>query len=264
MNPAPEIPALPPSIAAPPPLPAAARPAWNGWWTLLWAFALMMAWQTAQTIGLAGYLAATWDKADFREFMKDPMSLMQNADALWFASALGALAVCPLCWLVGRFKSGWGGWDYMGNAKVRWWPPVLWTLGIVAFGMGFNLIAPAIGIDESPQVMVDMALNTNHIWLMIAAVAIGAPLVEEFMFRGVLFRGWRHSRMGLWGTIFVTSAIWAVLHVQYSFAIVFYIFLMGIVLAYARERTGNIWVPVAMHALNNSLAAIELVRATAV
>jgi len=106
--------------------------------------------------------------------------------------------------------------------------------------------------------MVAMGKSTQYPILLFLGVAIGAPLIEEFIFRGILWRGWRASWMGLLGTLLLTSFFWAVLHVQYPPIIIAYIFCLGIVLGLAREITGNVWIPIWMHALNNGLATLSM------
>jgi hypothetical protein len=108
--------------------------------------------------------------------------------------------------------------------------------------------------------MVTMANTTQFPILLFLGVAIGAPLVEEFMFRGALWRGWRASKLGLWGTLVLTSFFWAILHLQYPPVIIAYIFCLGLILGLAREKTGNLWVPVWMHAVNNGIATFEMLR----
>ena len=63
----------------------------------------------------------------------------------------------------------------------------------------FGLLAPFLGIDGPDESMVTMANTTQFPILLFLGVAIGAPLVEEFMFRGALWRGWRASKLGLRG-----------------------------------------------------------------
>ena len=60
--------------------------------------------------------------------------------------------------------------------------------------------------------------------------------------------------------LIVTSALWAVMHVQYEIEIIGFIFIFGILLGLAREWTGNLWVPVAMHALNNGISVIVMLN----
>ena len=94
------------------------------------------------------------------------------------------------------------------------------------------------------------------IWL---ALVIAAPLGEEFIFRGFLFKGIRHSKLGDVGAILITSVLWALMHIQYNFLVMSIIFSFGIVLGLARIRTGSIWVPIILHAINNCYATTVIV-----
>lgn len=87
-----------------------------------------------------------------------------------------------------------------------------------------------------------------------------APLLEELIFRGYLFKAWRHSRLGLSGTLLLTSLLFTSLHAaQYDWAVLTFIFSLSIILGLAREKTGSIWVPLVIHALNNLVAAITVI-----
>jgi membrane protease YdiL (CAAX protease family) len=80
---------------------------------------------------------------------------------------------------------------------------------------------------------------------------IGAPLLEEFMFRGFLLRGWSESFLRPTGAIALTSVLWACCHVQYDWFGVFEIFVAGLVLGYFRYRTGSTMLAVVVHSANN-------------
>jgi membrane protease YdiL (CAAX protease family) len=95
---------------------------------------------------------------------------------------------------------------------------------------------------------------------LVLGLVVGAPLVEEFIFRGLLLRGWWVARRGRLWAIPLTSILWTALHVQYDLPVLAYIFLLGIVLGYARILSGNLWIPIAMHAANNALATWEVLR----
>lgn len=82
--------------------------------------------------------------------------------------------------------------------------------------------------------------------LWIAAVVF-APWFEEFFFRGFLFAGWLRSRLGPVGTVAITSALWAALHIQYSVYGMVQILIIGIVLGIMRLRTKSLWSPLLMH-----------------
>lgn len=92
---------------------------------------------------------------------------------------------------------------------------------------------------------------------LIGAAVIVAPLWEELLFRGhlqSLVSGWL-SRFGArpgawprWIAVVVTSLAFASIHPGWTTPM---IFALSILLGYAYERTGNLWVPIVMHALFN-------------
>jgi len=72
------------------------------------------------------------------------------------------------------------------------------------------------------------------VWVPLFGIAavVFAPLFEEGFFRGFLFVGFKQSRLGSFGTILITSAAWAALHIQYD--------LYGILLYFCpRNSAGN-------------------------
>ena len=81
---------------------------------------------------------------------------------------------------------------------------------------------------------------------------IVAPLFEEIFFRGFLFRGIANSWLGAPGAIVITAAVWALIHLQYSWTDIGMIFLLGLFLGYARYRTGSTTLTVLLHALWNT------------
>ncbi|HEY8749510.1 MAG TPA: CPBP family intramembrane glutamic endopeptidase [Tepidisphaeraceae bacterium] len=56
-----------------------------------------------------------------------------------------------------------------------------------------------------------------------------------------------------WLAILITSALFAIIHPIWSAPI---IFLLAIFLGYAYERTGNLWVPITMHAMFNTVSTL--------
>ncbi len=245
----------------PPPLPSLEKTPWNAWWTLFWAVILFLVWQIVMGMGLG--IALFINDASFLELAPaeiagDFQAMAGDGDVVGLIAFVTIFFVCPACWLIARLRPGWSGWEYLGNSKTKWWHWPLWGAAILLCTFVFSGIAPYLGIDEPDESMVAMGKSTQYPILLFLGVAIGAPLIEEFIFRGILWRGWRASWMGLLGTLLLTSFFWAVLHVQYPPIIIAYIFCLGIVLGLAREITGNVWIPIWMHALNNGLATLSM------
>lgn len=244
----------------PPPLPPGEHRPWNGWWTLLWGVGLLLIWQLVVTVGflIAGFEAGYFNDSDSLEEGLSALSF--DGDVVGLTSFAAVFFVCPLCWFFGQLCPGFSGWDYLGNEPVRWWTWPLWGAATVACSVVFGWVAPFFGVHDPDESMVRMGRSTDVPLLLFLGVAIGAPLVEEFIFRGVLWRGWRDSRMGMVGTLTMTSLLWASLHVQYPAVIICYIFVLGLLLGWAREKTGSLWVPVWMHAVNNGLATLYMLQ----
>jgi hypothetical protein len=85
-------------------------------------------------------------------------------------------------------------------------------------------------------------------WLFALAVIL-APLFEEFIFRGLIFKGLRRS-WGRWPSILASAALFAVVHPPLS---VLPVFGLGVCAALSYERTGFLLAPILVHALYNAL-----------
>jgi membrane protease YdiL (CAAX protease family) len=96
-------------------------------------------------------------------------------------------------------------------------------------------------------------------WLpaMFAATIVIAPAGEEAMFRGFLFRGWVRSPRWVWPAIVVISILWAMLHIQYDWAGVLQIFIVGLFLGWMRWRSGSLVLTFLLHALFNLEGTLE-------
>ncbi len=88
-------------------------------------------------------------------------------------------------------------------------------------------------------------------WLLGALVV--APLVEEPVFRGVLYRAVR-TRSGRRGAIVLTAAVFAAVHLVWSWKLFlpWTQFLGGIVFAWAYERTRSLVYPALFHLIGNA------------
>jgi membrane protease YdiL (CAAX protease family) len=100
-------------------------------------------------------------------------------------------------------------------------------------------------------------------WLpaMLAAAILIAPAGEEAMFRGFLFLGWARSPRSVWPAIVVISILWAMLHIQYDWAGVLQIFIIGLFLGWMRWRSGSLVLAFLLHALFNLEGTLETLAA---
>lgn len=95
---------------------------------------------------------------------------------------------------------------------------------------------------DSPASLVELLQST------LSAVIV-APLVEEAIFRGVLFRKWRQS----WGPVsawIVSSFVFGILHQNVIGSSIFGL-AMGLLYVYTR----TLWAPIVCHVINNACAS---------
>jgi len=89
--------------------------------------------------------------------------------------------------------------------------------------------------------------------LNLVLAGILAPLVEETLFRGVIF-GSLQAYFGKWTSAVLSAAVFSALHFQaYGF---FPRFVLGMVLAYLYIKYKSLYPAIALHALNNIIATV--------
>lgn len=97
-----------------------------------------------------------------------------------------------------------------------------------------------------------------------AVVAVGlAPIVEEWLFRGVIQQG-LVARLGRLAGVVTTALLFATGHggggfsVQSTAAVVAQIFVIGLALGFVREATGSLLASIGLHAAVNAIGVLGL------
>lgn len=131
---------------------------------------------------------------------------------------------------------------------------VLPFAGIVA-ALGFNnlvVLSGAMEISNTYDEVASQIYNKNVFTTILSAVVI-APLLEEFLFRGVLYRRMRDS-ISIIPSMLLSAIIFGLIHgnlVQFIYA-----FFIGILLAYVFEKFKTIWAPVIFHGAANLFSVL--------
>ena len=87
-------------------------------------------------------------------------------------------------------------------------------------------------------------------------VVIGAPIVEELLFRGFLFSQLKTTKLGVNGSIILTSLIWTSIHLQYDLFLLIPIFLLGLFLGYLMHKYNSLYLVIIVHAVHNLQATL--------
>ncbi len=80
-------------------------------------------------------------------------------------------------------------------------------------------------------------------------IAMFGPFSEEFVFRGIIFNGYRKDGNTL-GAILLSALVFGFMHMNFNQA--GYAFVIGIALAFIMVATNSIWAPVIMHFMINA------------
>ena len=133
-----------------------------------------------------------------------------------------------------------------------------WSPLIIAVAIGLNWLCTAgierfAGIQPSDQELVkcfaDGATPLGIRLVLGFLVLFQAPLVEEPLFRGVVFRGFASS-LPMWAAMALSGFLFAIVHVNAASFVA--LCFLGCAFAELYRRTGTILAPMTAHALFNA------------
>jgi membrane protease YdiL (CAAX protease family) len=150
------------------------------------------------------------------------------------------------------------GFDHLNFLKV-----VLWGAGLLVAAFPLILASSAMVSslmhsdpqkDSQPivQLFENVSEPSKRIPIILLAVVV-APLAEEFVFRGFLYGVLKRYAGGVPALIF-TGICFALIHLHVPSLLP--LFLLACVLTLAYELSGSLLVPMAMHALFNSVTLV--------
>jgi hypothetical protein len=232
----------------------------SGWATAGWAVLAFVAWLAAEALVLIVFLLH-W----FARNPGVPIDVDKVAHDGYVVSIAAIVSMAVQCGVIvlairrARHPVD----EYLGLVRRPHPREIVFCLASVAVLLvASDLLSWTIGQDLVPPFMVKVYEATRDagapaVLLLLIAAVVAAPIGEEIMFRGFLFRGWAASPLGVAGTIVVTSAIWAGIHVQYDWYGVVQVFCLGLLFGWVRARSGSTLLTIMMHALCNIAATVE-------
>lgn len=136
----------------------------------------------------------------------------------------------------------------LGFRAVGWKPLVLGTLGTTALSVAVS----QLGIEpQGVKQAMNIAREPAAFLITLFLLAGLAPLVEELVFRGLLY-GWLESRWGSGLAFVVSSLAFAAAHVEPAHAVL--VLPLGLMFGLLRWRTRSLWPSLVAHMANNGMA----------
>jgi len=125
-----------------------------------------------------------------------------------------------------------------------------------------DVLTWALGRDLVPSFQIQIHRSARATGALISlwlALIVVAPVGEELLFRGFLFRGFvREPRDALPG-ILAIALIWSLLHIQYDWFGASLVFGIGVLLGFVRLYSGSTTLVILLHMLLNLESVLETV-----
>lgn len=150
--------------------------------------------------------------------------------------------------------------QYLGLRRIEWRVVAKWCLVLLVLETCSDIVKHILGRPVASDFALGVLATAYCIPLLLLGFIVVGPIAEEVFFRGFLFEGIRHSRMGPAAAIVITSLVWSAMHTQYDLYNMVTVFLIGLLLGYARLKCRSIYASLAMHMFLNgvSIATLEL------
>jgi membrane protease YdiL (CAAX protease family) len=223
-----------------------APPPWGFWSTLAWVVVAFLL--GAGLIG-GGVLWLNWGQLE---------AVPETQDDPWFSLQLVVINVVQIVVLAWAARlARWPVGHYLGLVRPR--STDLWH-GFAALAVligTLEILTHVVGRESVTPFQAEAyraARAAGVVPLLWAAFVVAAPVGEEIVFRGFLFRGCAASRLGIPGTVLVTSLAFSAAHVQYDWFGVAQTFCIGALFGWLRWRSGSTIVTIILHMAVNFVA----------
>jgi uncharacterized protein len=225
---------------------------WGPWATIGWTLVCIVVLLVLQTITLVVFLAFH-PGHDLGQTLRE-----LNSDGNFQATATLVTTPCliGLVALLVRLR----GCRISEYLALRWPPArsaVVALVGLAVVLAGSDLLSYFQGRPLVPEVMVEFYRQSWLPYLLVAVVVL-APLGEETLFRGFLYKGLAESRAGPFTAILVSTTLFGLMHVQYDWYGMVLAGVTGLYLGIARYRTGSLPLAMLLHAVANTVASMEV------
>lgn len=140
--------------------------------------------------------------------------------------------------------------ELLGFRKIKissFFMTLLFTILIMPMATALNAIS-MLFVENTVNAISDDVLQMPFA-VMLFLIGIFGPFCEEFVFRGVIFRGYKNSGPVFWA-VFWSALLFGLMHLNFNQAA--YAIALGIMFGLLVEATGSLWASVIAHMFFNS------------
>jgi uncharacterized protein len=228
---------------------------WGFWGTSLWGIFVFAALFGGQLAVVAYLILTHGGPID----IASAIHIVGEGLTISLSVVMGLPAILLALWVAIR-GTGTPFADYLGLRGTSWKNFLIGLVGLVVIVMGWDQMSRLIGHEVEPGFMLEVlksARDDGALWLLIVAFCVAAPVSEELLARGFLYRGWSESFLRVPGAIVLSSVVWTAMHLQYDWYFFGEVFSLGLWFGYLRYRSGSTWLTIVLHGLNNFGAVVQ-------
>ena len=181
-----------------------------------------------------------------------------NLDDIMISTVLAesTILIPPLIILLcNRYEEGFLNRVGFKSMKLSTWGLVL-LYGIAIMPLGTLANAISMLFVDNTVLEVSGTMLEAPWYMTFISTAIMAPLIEEFAFRGFMFRGYRRDKSRL-SAVIISALSFAFMHLNFNQAA--YAFVLGVAFALVVEATDSIWSSIFCHFLFNAETVVVMV-----
>ena len=136
---------------------------------------------------------------------------------------------------------------------------LLWLVVVLSavFWLVMTIATYLLELEEEPFMQL-LKNSSLPVWFVVLNTCILAPVVEELVFRGWLFRRFALTKIGQTGAVVITSLLFAAIHIQYSMAGIAFVFILGLYFTWVRVKYQSTTLAILAHAVCNSITMVAL------
>jgi uncharacterized protein len=227
---------------------------WKFWGTAIWGlllFVAMFVGQIGAIVLLVVQRGLPMDLASLQLVGREPQALALSV-------TMGLPATLAAVWLAIRIKKAAFA-DYLALHWPSWKQLLFGAVGLVLIVVAWETMSRSLGREATPGFMTDLlksGRDKGAAFFLLFAFSVAAPMSEEVLARGFLYRGWSASFLRVPGAIVLSSLVWTAVHLQYDMYFLAEVFSIGLWFGYMRYRSSSLWLTIVLHALNNLTAVV--------
>jgi membrane protease YdiL (CAAX protease family) len=227
---------------------------WKFWGTALWGVFVFV----AMFVGQIGAVVLLVLLRGLPANLSSVEIVGHEPQALALSVIMGLPTTVAAVWLAIRIKKA-SFVDYLALYWPTWKQLLFGAVGLILLVLAWETMSRALGREATPGFMTDLlksGRDKGAAFLLLFAFSVAAPMSEEVLARGFLFRGWSASFLRVPGAILLSSLVWTVVHLQNDVYFLAEVFTIGLWFGYMRYRANSLWLTTILHALNNLTAVV--------